>query len=77
MVESKRLTHNKIKDFRSSIYAKNRIQTEKLQDCMYGHWLLRVIYMIVALRERHPTKIFFFIILGTNPPTSGITWIKI
>ena len=58
IVDKSRLTHNQSKIFKGSGTSVNsRVIDEKLQDCMYGHCLLRVIHQIVEYRRLYPYKI--------------------
>ena len=57
IVPSQRLTHNQSKEFSASGTSVNsRVQKEALQDCLYGHCLLRMIHYILALRSKYPNK---------------------
>ena len=40
----------------SGLSVNNRVQRESLQQCFYGFCLLRILYMISAMRSRWPTK---------------------
>lgn len=57
VIPSKRLTHNQSKTFAASGTSINsRVVKEFLQDCMYGHMLLRLVHYIVALRLKFQKK---------------------
>lgn len=57
VIPSQRLTHNQSKTYKASETSINsRVIVELLQDCLYGHMLLRLIHYIVALRLSFPTK---------------------
>lgn len=55
VIPSQRLTHNQSKTYKESGTSINsRVIKELLQDCLYGHMLLRLVHYIVALRLRYP-----------------------
>ena len=57
IIDKKRLTHNQSKQYRGSGTSVNsRVQTDDIQDCMYGQCLSRTIHAIVELRRRHPKQ---------------------
>lgn len=56
VIPSQRLTHNQSKTYKASGTSINsRVIVELLQDCMYGHMILRLVHYIVALRLHYPT----------------------
>jgi len=60
IVQSQRLTHNQSKVFSHSDTSVNsRVITDDLQDCMYGHMIIRLVHYIVALRRKAPNKVIF------------------
>ena len=51
------LTHNQSKILNGYNTSVNSIVIgEKIQDCMYGHYLLQVIYQVVDYRRLYPNK---------------------
>jgi len=60
VIQTQRLTHNQSKIFSASGTSVNsRIDKDKLQDCMYGHMIIRLVHYIVALRISEPNKVIF------------------
>ena len=60
IIDKKRLTHNQSMVFPGSNTSVNgRLKHTELQDCMYGHCLLRIIHTIVFLRTKHPKTMIF------------------
>jgi len=58
IVQSQCLTHNQSKVFSASSTSVNsRVDPDKLQDCMYGYMIIRLIHYIVALRLKFPNQI--------------------
>jgi len=58
VVQTQRLTHNQSKVFSASNTSVNsRVNKDALQDCMYGHMIVRLVHYIVALRLREPDQI--------------------
>ena len=52
-----RLTHNQSMVFEGSNSSINsRVKSEELQDCMFGHCLLRIIHLIISFRSNYPKK---------------------
>ena len=58
IVPKKRLIHNQSKVFdKLGTYSVNsRVDKVSLQDCMYGHTIIRMVHFILALRQKYPTK---------------------
>ena len=55
VIPSQRLTHDKRVKFEGSgTLIDSRVIKEQLQDCMYGHCVLRMIHYILALRSKYP-----------------------
>jgi len=60
VIQTQRLTHNQSKTFSASGTSVNsRVDKNKLQDCMYGHMIIRLVHYIVALQISEPNKIIF------------------
>lgn len=60
VIPSKRLTHNQSKTYKASGTSVNsRVKKDKLQDCMYGHMIIRIIHYVIALREKYPKIVIF------------------
>ena len=56
VVPAQRLTHNQSKVFHASNTSVNgTVIKEALQDCMYGHCIIRCLHYIAALRLKHPS----------------------
>ena len=54
IIQKQRLTHNQSMVFSSGTSVNSRVIKTELQDCMYGHCLLRIIHYILNLRWHHP-----------------------
>jgi hypothetical protein len=60
IVSKDRLTHNQSWTGSASGQSINsRVMDDSLQDCMFGHCLLRICHQIVDIRIRHPNKSIF------------------
>ena len=57
IVPKKCLIYNQIKVFeKSGTSISSRVNKDSLQDCMYGHTIIRMVHFILALRQKYPTK---------------------
>ena len=55
IVEKRRACHDlSFKSPPSNTSVNSRVVAEQLQDCMFGHCIIRIIHYIAALRHRHP-----------------------
>ena len=60
ITKKRRLIHNQSKKFNTSGTSVNsRVDKDSLQDCMYGHCIMRMIHYILALCRAHPNKKIF------------------
>jgi hypothetical protein len=68
IVSKKRLTHDSIFEVLKGIPShKNRIKTDDLVACRFGWSLLRIIHLVVSLRQRNPTTPIY---------TKKVDWFK-
>ena len=55
IINNQRACHDLSYKFSPSNNSVNsRVDAPQLQDCMFGHWLLRLIHFIITLRLQHP-----------------------
>jgi hypothetical protein len=56
IVDRERLTHDQSFKLQSGTSVNSRVDTDKLQRCMYGRCLMRLLCWIVAARRQFPNK---------------------
>ena len=56
IVDKERLTHDQSFKWQSGTSINSRVDKDKLQQCMYGRCLMRLLCWIVAARRQFPNK---------------------